>query len=959
MKRSDFALAVFPILLFVLLSFSLIDGNALAQPSPVPSLNSIRVSSDHDYPPYEFNDEQGRPTGFNVELIKAVSEATGLNADVKLGVWNDVREGLENGQSDVIAGMYYSREREKVFDFSIPHNMVTSALFVRNGSEIQTFEQARDKEIIVQKGDIMHDYLLEQGFTKRIVAVNDPVQALELLASGKHDGVLLSSKNQGLYFLNKREIPSVRVVETQLPARKFCFAVRKNNAELLQKLNEGLNILKHTGKYQLLYEKWFGVYEERSIWQTLKVFIMAFIAILLLLIIISIVTAILRVQVKKRTQELRQSEERYRHLVHNAGDIIYITDEKGYIIFINSIAEVIIGYQADEIIGKRFLQFIAPDFLREADEFFQNQCAQKQSNAYHELPLIKKDSSIVWIGQNTQLMENNGQVAGFQAIARDITERKQMEEALRESEERLRGLNENLADGMVYQINSGPDGKQRRFTYVSPAVEWLHGLKVEDSIRNPSLIYDQVDENYQALIREGEARAFASQSKFEIDAPVHLPSGEVRWRRFISSPRVHSDGSVIWDGIELDIHDRKREEEKRQELERRLQRAEKMEALGTLAGGVAHDLNNVLGILVGYSELLLDDIPESSYLRSHVEKIMKSGVRAAAIVQDLLTLARRGVHSESVINLSAVIAEHQKTPEYEDLCSKHPRIRIKANLAADLLNIKGSPSHILKTFMNLMTNAVEAMPEGGLVTVLTANRNLDGPVGGYDDVREGDYVVLSVSDTGEGIPEEDMKHIFEPFYTKKVMGRSGTGLGLAVVWGTIKDHNGYIDVQSKIGQGTTFTLYFPVTREEAAQAIQVVALSDYTGNEESILVVDDIKEQRELAARMLGKLNYRVATAASGEAAVDYLKTHHSDLIVLDMIMQPGMDGLDTYKRILELHPGQRAIIVSGFSSTERVAEAQLLGAGPYIKKPYMLEKLGMAVNEELRRNISSILKTV
>jgi CheY-like chemotaxis protein len=254
--------------------------------------------------------------------------------------------------------------------------------------------------------------------------------------------------------------------------------------------------------------------------------------------------------------------------------------------------------------------------------------------------------------------------------------------------------------------------------------------------------------------------------------------------------------------------------------------------------------------------------------------------------------------------------------------------------------------------MNLLTNAVEAMPKGGLLTVTTGNRNLDTPVHGYDDVREGDYATLTVSDTGEGIAEKDLKHIFEPFYTKKVMGRSGTGLGLAVAWGTVKDHHGYIDVQSETGKGTTMVLYFPVTREGLPKSSAAIPLSDYIGKDESILVVDDIKEQRELASMILGNLNYRVATASSGEEAVEYLKSHRVDLIVLDMIMDPGMDGLDTYQRILEIHPKQRAIIVSGFSESNRVQTAQSLGAGAYLRKPYIMEKLGITVRKELDRSV-------
>jgi CheY-like chemotaxis protein len=182
------------------------------------------------------------------------------------------------------------------------------------------------------------------------------------------------------------------------------------------------------------------------------------------------------------------------------------------------------------------------------------------------------------------------------------------------------------------------------------------------------------------------------------------------------------------------------------------------------------------------------------------------------------------------------------------------------------------------------------------------------------------------------------------------MGRSGTGLGMAVVWGTVKDHKGYIDVQSTERKGTTFTLYFPATQEEIAKEKARLSIEDYMGKEESILVVDDVKDQRELALTLLTKLGYAADTISSGVGAVEYLKEHRVDLIVLDMIMDPGIDGLETYKKIIEVHPGQKAIIASGFSETDRVKEAQRLGAGQYIKKPYTLEKLGLAIKEELGR---------
>jgi PAS domain S-box-containing protein len=646
---------------------------------------------------------------------------------------------------------------------------------------------------------------------------------------------------------------------------------------------------------------------------------------------------------------LRQSEEQYRTLLSESPDPTFSLTADGQYKYANKAFAAGVGKPIEDIIGKTMWDVFTRE---EADKRFAalSHVFRTGVEKVIEVRVPREDTDRYYITTITPVIGANGKIHSVVCTSKDITERKRVEEALLESEEQLRILSENIADGMVYQINSGADGQQRVFTYLSPAIHDLHGLTVEDVKQNPSLLYDQIDEQYRSVITAAEVHAYQTRSKLDIDLPVRLPGGDVRWRRFISSPRTTPDGNVIWDGIELDITERKQSEEERNHLQRRLQQAEKMEALGTLAGGVAHDLNNVLGILVGYSDLLLNDIPADSVLRNHVEKIMMGGVRAAAIVNDLLTLARRGIQSESVLNLNSIITDFLKTLEFENLQAAHPGLRIKTDLAYDLLNIRGSSPHIYKTFMNLLNNAVEAMPGGGLLTVTTRNRNLDRPLHGYDEVREGDYVLLSVSDTGMGISGDDIKHIFEPFFTKKVMGRSGTGLGLAVVWGTVKDHGGYIDVQSEPGCGSTLALYFPVTREAMPVSASSISLSDYIGKDEAILVVDDIAEQRELAAGMLGRLNYKVSTVAGGEQAVEYLKSHRVDLIVLDMIMDPGIDGLETYRRIIEIRPKQKAIIVSGFSESSRVRAAQSLGAGAYLKKPYIIEKLGMAVRNELDR---------
>ena len=404
--------------------------------------------------------------------------------------------------------------------------------------------------------------------------------------------------------------------------------------------------------------------------------------------------------------------------------------------------------------------------------------------------------------------------------------------------------------------------------------------------------------------------------------------------------------------LKQEIIERKRSEKEQRYLEAQLAKSQKMEAIGTLAGGVAHDLNNILSGLVSYPELLLMDLPDESPLKQPILTIQASGQKAAAIVQDLLTLARRGVSVQEVMNLNKLIEDYLSSPENQKIMEFHSDVTVETNLQSDLFNIMGSPVHLSKTIMNLVSNAAEAMPNGGTISISTDNCYIDNSLKAFDAVDEGDYATLTVSDTGIGISHENIERIFEPFYTKKTMGRSGTGLGMAVVWGTVKDHSGYIDVKSELGEGSTFTLYFPVTRKKLPLAEQSISAEKYKGNGESILIVDDIKEQREIASGMLKKMGYNVIAVPSGEEALDYMQENGADLLVLDMIMNPGMDGLETYQKILQFHPEQKAVIASGFSESEKVKKAQSIGAGTYVKKPYSFENIGLAVKCELTKEV-------
>jgi len=519
----------------------------------------------------------------------------------------------------------------------------------------------------------------------------------------------------------------------------------------------------------------------------------------------------------------------------------------------------------------------------------------------------------------------------------EIAEKKRAEDKIRESEARSRALLDAIPD-MIFQLSAEGvfidfRGRQKDLLVAS-----------ENFIGNN--IDDMLPLNISTVFRKNLSRALATNKvrffEYELALDRHTNYFDCRIAAVTDETALCIVRNITWN---------KKAAAEKERLEEQLRQAQKMEALGALAGGVAHDLNNILSGIVSYPELLLLDVPPDSTLRKPLLIVKESGEKAATIVQDLLTLARRGVMVTEIANLNRMVDQYLISPELKQLKAHHSGIRITTRLEKQLLNISGSPVHLSKTVMNLISNAAEAMPHGGEILVSTRNQYVDLPVRGYDTVAEGDYVVLSVSDTGVGMSPREMERIFEPFYTKKVMGRSGTGFGMAVIWGTVKDHDGYVDIQSAEGKGTVITLYFPATRESPSKGADPVSIEDYKGRGETILVIDDVAEQRNIASDILSKLEYSVTAVGSGEQAVDYLRDHSVDLLVMDMIMDPGIDGLDTYKRILTYHPGQKAIIASGFSETERIAEARKLGAGAYIKKPYTMEKMGLTVKAELGKN--------
>ncbi len=399
-----------------------------------------------------------------------------------------------------------------------------------------------------------------------------------------------------------------------------------------------------------------------------------------------------------------------------------------------------------------------------------------------------------------------------------------------------------------------------------------------------------------------------------------------------------------------EISERKKAQEKHLRLEARLHQAQKMEAIGLMAGGVAHDLNNILAGVVGYPDLLLLTLPEDSSLRQPLQRIKQSGTRAAEVVTDLLTIARSSASPNEVGNLNTLLYQYLDSLEFKSLKGLHSGVKFELDLDDALVNIYCSKSHIKKCLMNLITNGAESITKSGSLSIKSRNQNFQQDEQLGDQViKKGRYAVLTVEDNGQGIAKEHLAHIFEPFYSRKKMGRSGTGLGLTVVWNTVHDNKGTIQVKSS-SKGTCFTLYFPMTSRMLPQDAEKIPIKELQGNKETIMVVDDEELLRDVSQTMLRQLDYEVVLMPSGEEAIKHIRHNDVDLIILDMAMDPGISGRQTYEEILVFKPHQRAIIASGYAEDKDTKKVLSLGANAFLRKPYTINALGQAVRDALQQ---------
>ncbi len=559
-----------------------------------------------------------------------------------------------------------------------------------------------------------------------------------------------------------------------------------------------------------------------------------------------------------------------------------------------------------------------------------------------ELEHIGKDSSPIWIeAKATFLRDSQGRPVGIQGVSRDITERKKAHMALAQSEKQYRLLAENVID-VIWTMDLNLN-----FTYTSPSVKLMTGYSAEEFIEmNLEQILPPASlELVNKILAEYLPLATESlQSKdmepFSIQAiEYHCKDGSTAW--------AEVKGSVLRDfqGRPMGLVGVTRDITARKWLEEQLLQAQKMEVVGRLAGGVAHDFNNLLTAIIGYSELLWNSMGENNQLRPDVAEIKKAGDRAAWLTRQLLAFSRRQVMQPQLLNLNTVVDNMGKMLQRvigED-------IDLVIHPGADLGQVMVDPGQIEQVILNLAVNARDAMPQGGRLTIETANVDLDQAYARlHAEVEAGPYIMLAMSDTGCGMEAATRSHIFEPFFTTKEVGK-GTGLGLSTVYGIIKQSGGHIWVYSELGRGTTFKIYLP-RLERALEVTPTIEAPEICSlGRETILLVEDEDVVRLVACKILQRSGYTVLEARDASEALKICEQHQDPihLLLTDLVM-PGMNGRELAKRLSSWRPELKVLFMSGYAEDVFLNQGKFGQALSYIQKPFQVNALTRKVRELL-----------
>jgi PAS domain S-box-containing protein len=918
------------------------------------------VGSDKAYPPYEYLDEAGRPKGFNIDIIKAVAEVMGLAIEIRPDTWNVIRRQIEAGEIDLVSGMFRSLERDKKVDFSTPHLTVSHGVFVRHDSLIQGLEDIRNKQVIVQKNDIGHDFIMETGLTDKIIAMDQWTDTVELLARGTGDCAVLS-RLQAMVYTYTNHIDNLKVVGPPIKPRGYCFAVTEGNTQLLAQLNEGLSLIMSNGQYDKIYNQWFNKWEKKSIIREYLVSgIVVLGGVLSIFLILVFWSWSLKRTVRNATEDLCLERDASFGIIQKSPTLIAGIAPDGRIRSMNPAGEAITGIPAREIVGTDWKTLLSPGKENNRltclwDEVFLG----RRDLVNSIMPIVARDGSPRLISCTTVTKHDpEGFPVEVILFGDNITEQKRAERALSESERKLKTLINNLP-GMAYR---GMNDPERTMSFVSEGCLPLMGVARSELVFcYKQSFYDLIHPEDREGVRDAMAAAIKAKRPFQFEYRICTATGDVKWvwEQGVGFQR-QDDGPVSIEGFITDITDRKMAEAGQKMLEEQLRQSHKMEAVGTLAGGIAHDFNNILGAIIGYGQILtLFTSGADTRYEKRVNQMLKAAFRGRDLVRQILAFSRKSDGKPQHVLLRPLIKEALNFLR----ASLPATISIEERIASGNLAVLADPSQMHQVLMNLCSNAAQAMDgSGGVLEVSMQSIHFDGlneqdalnpdspelvPVPAGFELLPGEYLKVRVKDSGHGIDPDVQKRIFDPFFTTKPPGK-GTGMGLSVVHGIVKDHGGQIMVESRPGHGSVFSVYLPARHGDDGTKVQgCVPLPSGQGN---ILFVDDEKPLVEIAVVILEELGYCVTGVCDSKGALEIFKQDPAgfDMVITDNTM-PKMTGIELSCHIMDIRPEIPIVLVTGINHGGAKNRALAAGINDFVVKPLDAGMLAKITREYIK----------
>ncbi len=810
---------------------------------PSASGRTLKSASELDYPPFAIVLADGTADGFSVELLKAVTQAVGLDVEIIVDPWHEIKQQLADRQLDVLPLVSYSKERDKVFDFTAPYLHMHGTIFVRKGkTTIHNKSDLCDKEVLVMRGDTAHEYAVREKLTDSLILTESFEDALVMLSEGKHDAVIVQHL-MGLQLIIKLDISNVVSVnslqETSLKPsakplsgfeQKFSFAVQEGDAKLLSQLNEGLSIVFANGTYDKLYEKWFSpILPRPPVPLTLILKYLVFILIPILLLVAVMGYIYNRREVTSKTRQLREeilqrkeNEKKLHETAYNLGERI------------------------------------------------------KELNCQYKLSrLVEKDKAIGEILQETvKLIPPAWQYPEITCAQIRLDERSYKTDNFSET-------------------------------------PWLQSKHI--------VVFGE---------KAGAVDVYYLEERTEIDEGPFLKE-----ERDLINVIAERLGHTI---------ERKLAEKERLKLEEKLRQAIKMQAVGTLAGGIAHEFNNLLGVIIGCADMARDEVPPDSFARTQLDKVLTASDKVKILVTQILSFSHQTQQKKVAVNLGSQVKESLKLIRPSIPSS----VEIIENLDIICNTIFVDPTEIQQIIMNLCSNAVWAMKENGTLKINLCQLQLTVPKATSLAIEEGKYIQLSFVDNGTGMDNETKLRVFEPFYTQKEVGQ-GTGMGLAIVYAIMESYQGTIAVESVVGNGTAFHLYFPVSGEPTVEKQEQIDEVP-TGNER-ILLVDDEKIYSKMMELMLGRLGYAVDKKTNSEEALESFRAtpDNYDLLITDQVM-PGLSGEELIQEIRKIKSDMPTILCTGYSSQMNEKKAEMVGINKFAHKPIMKQELARLIRTVL-----------